>query len=180
MQRNKVLPEPVALWHGTYGNQPIFYLVNSAYYPVKLTISADKKSRLQRLTNGEIFEGKDISLTLAPYQLMAFESNLSPAEFNHANLSIPSGIEKLLNQQVSFVKSLMDNNSALTANSPSLKFHYEKLISYQDKKQYRSVRLTLLSPEFVELYMTTNQFPPWLLFDAPPAEFSINTPFTIH
>jgi hypothetical protein len=40
--------------------------------------------------------------------------------------------------------------------------------------------LTLLSPELIQLYTTTNQSPPWLLFDAPPAEYSINTPFTTH
>ena len=180
MQRNNAIPEPVALWYGAYDGQAIFYLVNAAHYPVKLNLFADDMFHLQRITNGEIFEGKDISITLAPYQLLAFESTLSPAKFNHAILSIPSGIEKLFNQQVSFVKNLMENNRTLAANNPSLSYLYEKLFKYLDKKQYRSLRLALLSPEFIEFYITTSQFPPWLLFDAPPAEYSINTPFTIH
>jgi hypothetical protein len=180
MQSHKNMPEPVALWYGTYGNKAVMYLVNSAHYPVSLNLLANESVRLRSLTSSQIFEGNQISMMLQPYQLLAFEANKTPAKFIRATLGIPLGIDKLFDQQINFVKNLIANNPNTIKNKPALKLRYDKLLQYHVIHKYRSMRLSLLSPEFIELYTTTNQFPPWLLFDAPPAEYSINTPFTTH
>ena len=130
----------VALWYGANSqNQRLdFYLVNEADYTVTVTVTFSGLPNIRRLSSGAYVSttGGTMTITLQPYQLLAFEnrsSTAAPTGFSARATS--STIAANLSQELSLVQSIL-NDMGNSSSQPAAYAQYLVALNDYNAGQY--------------------------------------------
>ena len=156
--------DPVALWYGanSQNNRLDFYLVDEADYPVAVTVTFSGVPNIRRLSTGAYVATTDgtMTLTLQPYQLLAFEnrsSTAAPTGFSAAPTS-PT-IAANLSQDLTLVEDML-NNLGNSSSQPAAYAQYVTALNDYNAGEYWGARMALISHQLVAVYETYGVYPP--------------------
>ncbi|MEI8195444.1 MAG: LamG-like jellyroll fold domain-containing protein, partial [Phycisphaerae bacterium] len=161
MQQLAASGDPVALWYGanTQNNHLDFYLVNQADYAVTVTVTLAGTPSVYRLSSGAAVATSNgsFTVTLQPYQLLAYEniaSTAAPTGCTAAPQS--SAVVAQLSQQLSFVQGLIPDMGGTSAPG------YAQFVTAQTDfaaGKYWGARLALMSHQLLALYESYGVYP---------------------
>ena len=173
---NPVEPDadPVAVWQGTDKGKHYFYAVNRLDRPVAATLSFSSKAKPQRLSTGERLRMKngELTLTLDPYQLLAFTGGSDAVRVTGVQADIPDAIKAVLRQQLDFSKRLLAGGTeahALDLSPAQFRLGRETLARAETalaSNRAWTARHLLLSLPMTRLYEAFKAYPPNLYFRA--------------
>ena len=158
--------DPAALWYGQHDGRTCFYVVNrTRYAPVSASVSFKQNPVLRRLATGETVSTDNgvLELTLAPYQLIAFDSNAVPQELD---ASIPqkdrADVQKMLESATTLVNSQPPEPTILAISPVEFQKARRKLNQARELVRVGScwkAKQALVHLDLIRLYEALNTYP---------------------
>lgn len=178
--------DPVAVWSGTQGGKPFFYIVNRAPFAVTAMVSFKGTPKLRRLVTGAAVpvDGK-LRVPMQGYQLIAYAGGTPTA----LAVTAPPEIKSLLERQFAFVEALLNGQGA-AADLTIVPFSLiDKQRAAETLSQARTAcqagrlvtaRRLLMQPAMVKVYEAFAAYPPDLFYrKSPPVPEQSLTPQTM-